>query len=318
MLQNISKRNNISRFWILSSVLVLCFFLVGCGNKEVTGTPMIMSFISSDSSKIVEQTVYLEAENTEDRLEEVLTLLSTPPQKLEYQVPLSHGVTVLDKSIHNSQLVLNLSGEYKQLDSATEILTRASLVKSLTGIEGINSVEIYINGEPLQDGLNKVVGVMSPDQFIDNAGEEISTYEKVTVRLYFTNETGDALVAVDRSKAYNSNISLDKFVVEELLKGPESSTQGVYPTINPDTKLISTLVKDNICYVNFDSTFLKQVYSVNAEIVIYSIVNSLCELSGIDRVQIFVDGSSEVLFREIIPLTNTFGKKLSYVQTSSK
>ena len=318
MLQNIWKQNYIRRIWALSAVFVLFLFLAGCEAEEVSGTPAVMSFISYDSSKIIEQTVYLNGVTTEEQLQEVLTILATPPQKLEYQVPLSQGFTVLDTKLTDNHLVLNFSGEYKQLHSMMEILVRASLVKSLTQIEGIDSVELHINGEPLKDSLDKVVGSMTADIFIDNAGEEISTYEKVTVRLYFTNETGDALVAVDRSKAYNSNISLDKFVVEELLKGPESTTPGVYPTINPYTKLISTLVKDNICYVNFDSTFLKQVYSVNAEIVIYSIVNSLCELSGIDRVQIFVDGSSEVLFRELIPLTTTFSKDLSYTQVNSK
>ena len=155
---------------------------------------------------------------------------------------------------------------------------------------------------------------MTADMFIDNAGEEISTYDKITVRLYFANEAGDGLIAVDRSKAYNTNISLDKFVVDELIKGPESTTEGVQPTINPDTKLISTFVKDNICYVNLDSTFLKQVNEVQAEVAIYSIVNSLCELSGIDRVQIFVDGKAEVLFRELIPLTTIFSRELKYIQ----
>ena len=212
--------------------------------------------------------------------------------------------------------MLNVSTEYKQLDALSEILTRASLVKSLTQIKGIDKVTIHIEGEPLKDASDNALGAMTADMFIDNAGEEISTYEKVTVRLYFANEAGDALVAVDRSKAYNTNISLDKFVVEELLKGPE--TTGVYPTINPDTKLVSTYVKDQTCYVNFDSTFLKQVYEVKAEVAIYSIVNTLCELSGIDQVQIFVDGKSDVLFREVIPLTTVFVRNLDYIQSNSK
>ena len=69
--------------------------------------------------------------------------------------------------------------------------------------------------------------------------------------------------------------------------------------------------------MNFDSMFLKQVYEVKAEIAIYSIVNSLCELSGIDRVQIFVDGKSEVMFRERIPLTTVFSRDLDYIQQHS-
>ena len=312
------KKCKLYRFGVLFVMLLLLGMLTGCKQEETEGTAVMMSYIGAQNNKVVEKEVYLLGESVEAQLEEVLTLLATAPKKLEYQVPISQGITVLTTNITNHSLVLNLSKEYKQLNTLMEILTRASLVKSITQIEGIDSVTIHIDGEPLRDSLDKAIGAMTADMFIDNAGEEISTYEKVTIRLYFANEAGDGLIAVDRSKAYNTNISLDKFVVEELLKGPGTTTYGVYPTINPDTKLISTLVKDNTCYVNFDSTFLTQVYEVKAEVAIYSIVNSLCELPGIDRVQISVAGSTDVMFREVIPLTTIFSRDLNYIQSNSK
>lgn len=311
------KKFKIYKFGVFVVMLLLLGTLTGCEEEKSEGTAVMMSYIGAQSNKVVEKEAYLLGESVEAQLEEVLTLLATAPQKLEYQVPLSQGITVLTTNITNNSLVLNLSKEYKQLSTLMEILTRASLVKSITQIEGIHSVTIHIDGEPLRDSLDKTIGAMTADMFIDNAGEEISTYEKVTIRLYFANETGDGLVAVDRSKGYNTNISLDKFVVEELLKGPETTTQGVYPTINPGTKLIGTLVKDNTCYVNFDSTFLTQIYEVDADVAIYSIVNSLCELSGIDRVQISVDGNTDVMFREVIPLTTVFNRDLNYIQSNS-
>lgn len=308
------KKCKLYRFGVLFVMLLLLGMLTGCKEEDTEGTAIMMSYIGAQNNKVVEKEVYLLGESVEAQLEEVLTLLATAPKKLEYQVPISQGITVLTTNITNHSLVLNLSKEYKQLNTLMEILTRASLVKSITQIEGIDSVTIHIEGEPLRDSLDKAIGAMTADMFIDNAGEEISTYEKVTIRLYFANEAGDGLIAVDRSKAYNTNISLDKFVVEELLKGPGTTTYGVYPTINPDTKLISTLVKDNTCYVNFDSTFLTQVYEVKAEVAIYSIVNSLCELPGIDRVQILVAGSTDVMFREVIPLTTVFSRDLNYIK----
>lgn len=313
------EQSNICNFKCISRLLtfLVLFFLMGCGSREVEGTPITMSYISAQNNRIVEQKAYLAEKDTEAQLEEVLTLLATAPQKLEYHVPLSQGISVLDTSLSRGHLTLQLSKEYKQLDTLREILTRASLVKSLTQIEGVDRVSIEIDGEPLTDSLGKKTGAMTAAMFIDNAGEEISTYEKVTVRLYFANEEGDELVAVDRSKAYNTNISLDKFVVEELIKGPESTTQGVYPTINPDTKTITTLVKDNTCYVDFDVAFLNHVYQVDAEIVVYSIVNSLCELPGVNRVQISVNGSSDVMFQEILSLKTIFSPNSYYVHTNS-
>ena len=309
--------NFIQKFLLVLLLLVVGVFSSSCGKVEPEGIYVEMSYIHSQGTRIIEQGAYLSGETVEEQIQEVLLLLSTVPSKLEYQVPLSQDIKVLNTSLNNKTLLLNLSEGYKNLNSVMEILTRASLVKSLTQIDGIERVSILIKGEPLLDSLGKKVGNMTADMFIDNAGEEISTYEKVKIRLYFTNEDGDTLIAVDRSKPYNTNISLDKFVMEELLKGPESTTEGVHPTLDPGIKLISTYVKDKTCYVNFDSAFLTKSYDVDTEIIIYSIVNSLCSLSGIDKVQILVDGKTDVMFHGSVALTNVFKRDLNYIQNNS-
>ena len=315
--QKNSNKNFIQRSFLVFMLLTLGLFCSSCGKTEPEGHYVEMSYIHSQGTKIIEQGEYLQGDTVEEQIQEVLLLLATVPSKLEYQVPLSQGIEVLNTSLNNKTLILNLNEGYKSLSSVMEILARASLVKSLTQIEGIERVGIVIKGDPLLDNLGKKVGNMTADMFIDNAGEEISTYEKVKIRLYFTDEDGDSLVAVDRSKPYNTNISLDKFVVEELLKGPESTTEGVHPTLDPGIKLISTYVKDKTCYVNFDSAFLTKTYDIDTEIIIYSIVNSLCNLSGIDKVQILVDGKTDVMFHGSVSLSNVFKRNLNYIQSNS-
>ncbi len=301
--------------YIYMLFVLFAIVLSGCGTgKETKETPIVMSYISTQKTKIVEEQAALTGETMYARLEEVLKLLETPSSKMEYYAPLSQGVRVMSKGITDGHLIINLSEEYKQLDAVTEILTRASLVKSLTQVDGISKVTIYIKGEALKDSLGKKIGPMTAAMFIDNAGEEISTYDKATVRLYFANKTGDKLIAVNRTKAYNTNISLEKLIVEELIKGPETTTKGVYPTINPATKIITTLVKDKTCYVDFDSAFLNRTYEVDAEIAIYSIVNSLCELLDVERVQFSVNGNSDVMFQEVLSLKEAFTSNIKYNQ----
>ena len=58
-------------------------------------------------------------------------------------------------------------------------------------------------------------------------------------------------------------------IVEKLMQGPES---GAYPTINPNANLLGVTIKDDICYVNFDSTFLNGEYDILPKLTIYSIV----------------------------------------------
>ena len=48
-------------------------------------------------------------------------------------------------------------------------------------------------------------------------------------------------------------------------------------------------------------------------IPIYSIVNSLAEAAGINRVQISVNGSGNVKFRDSISLDTQFERNLDYI-----
>ena len=138
----------------------------------------------------------------------------------------------------------------------------------------------------------------------------------VRLKLYFANADGTMLIATNRTMAYNTNISMEKLVVEQLLSGPASDVADVvYPTINPNTKVLSISVKDGICYVNFDENFLTQIYSVSSDVAIYSIVNSLAELTQVNKVQISVNGETNIMFRESVSLSTIFERNLDLVTT---
>ena len=102
-------------------------------------------------------------------------------------------------------------------------------------------------------------------------------------------------------------------MVEELILGPSGQIEGLYPSVNPQTKIINVMTKDGICYVNLDSSFLSAVNNVSTEISIYSIVNSLIELSNVNKVQILINGEVPANFA-----TSTFERNLDYVTTLDK
>ena len=85
---------------------------------------------------------------------------------------------------------------------------------------------------------------MNADQFIESAGEEVSAYKTADLTLYYTNETGDKLVEQRVAMEYDSNIALEKLIVERLIAGPPF--EGAYPTIPTNTKLVSISIKDKI------------------------------------------------------------------------
>ena len=93
-----------------------------------------------------------------------------------------------------------------------------------------------------------------------------------------------------------------------------SSNTEVSALLSSDIKVISVIVQDRVCYVNLDETSLNYGTDVEAEVIIYGIVNTLCELNNFSRVQFSVNGDSSVMFRESISLNNEFTKDLSYVE----
>lgn len=304
---------------VLPLFLVCMLFLAGCtdGGQEVFGRLTEVYYINNNETKVEMHEYRMQAEDTEGQVEELIEQLGKLPNKLEYKAPLQMGFALLSYQIDGEKLYLDMSEEYKTMSATKEILTRAALVRTFSQVTGIKYIAITVNGAQLHDSLGGVVGLMSADQFIDNAGDEINADKSVKLKLYFASEDGTSLIATQRTLVYNTNISVEKLVVEQLISGPVAELADViYPTINPNTKILSIAVKDGICYVNFDENFLTQIYNVSSDVAIYSIVNSLAELKGVNKVQISVNGDTNVLYRESVSLTTVFERNLDIVTTA--
>lgn len=310
-------KRSILKNLIMSITLIMsaCIF-TGCASKSSEADEekaVKVYYVNNSETAIVSQDYVLQSElsDVEGCVDELLLQMETLPAKLEYEAPITGNVDIIEYSIANGILTLNFEATYYDLEKYVEILDRAAMVRTLSQVEGIDYVSFNIEGSPLVDSEGMIIGNMSSDMFVYNAGNEINSYEKVELTLYFANQAGDKLVPVYRSVVYNSNISMERLVVEQLISGPNANIS--YPTINSSTKINSISVKDGICYVDFDSNFLNQNNSVSAEVAIYSIVDTLAEISNVNKVQFSVDGSSNVTYMESISLANPFERNLDII-----
>ncbi|MBQ6696646.1 MAG: GerMN domain-containing protein [Lachnospiraceae bacterium] len=296
--------------------ICICVFLLGlagCGKEEKQENLFPVYYVSKSETKIELHQYAMVATEPRAQVEELLRALAIVPAKNEYKAPLAMGFQILNFSLENEKLLINVDEGYKNLNVFQEVLVRAAIVRTMTGHPDVSFVAIRVNNEQLYDNLGQLVGWMSADHFIENEGSEINNYEEVQIKLYFANEAGDGLIATTRTKEYNTNISLAKLIVEELIKGPNAD--GVYPTINPSTKVANVTVKDGVCYVNLDETFLNQIYNVTPEVTIFSITNSLVELSNVNKVQISINGDSSGVYREKYNLSTYFDRNLDIMTT---
>ena len=301
--------------FLLGLMQLLAVLLAGCSSEEPQGTPIDISYLNKNETKLVTETHYLTSTDTKDMIVEVLTLLCSVPDNKELKATLTSGINVITYSYDGEQVIVSLGEKCRELSRTTEVLTRAALVRSLTNIPEVNYVMLTVNGESLTDMSGNAIGIMTSDMFVNNAGAQVETVDStVTLRLYFANEEGSGLVAVNRELAHNadvSNVPMEKLVVEQLISGPVNGE--TWPTISPDTKLVNITVRDNICYLTFDSAILTAVNNVTTDVTIYSIVNSLVELSNINKVQISIDGNKDGKFRDKYEASTVFERNLSLV-----
>lgn len=294
------------------------FLLAACGGEKIDPARKFELYYINNAGTGVELHDYeMQSDTAQDQINEILERLGTLPGKLEYKAPMNMGFTLLGYRLENEILTLDVDTAYKAMPFTTEILVRAALVCSLTQINGVSYVEITVEGSPLFDNLNVLVGRMTAAQFINNTGSEINTYEVADLTLYFANEAGDGLIPVKRRQAYSTNIPLDRLIVEQVLAGPDQNVDGkVFPAVNPGVQIVSVRTRDGICYVNLSDAFLSQIYNVTADVTIYSIVNSLTELNTVNKVQISINGDTGGTYREKFSFNTMFERNLDIVVSS--
>ena len=301
------------RKWLWILLLAVPLLMAGCRKQQqVDESGYRIWYINQDETCLKYENKELQSKNKEGLLREMMEVMRETPTDDELKPVIPEDVELLDFDFEHNQLYLDFSPEYKKMPKVYEVLCRAAIVRTLGQIDGVEYVDFQVNGEPLTDLEGKEIGLMNEDQFIENAGEEINAYKTADLTLYFSNKAGDKLVEQRVAMEYNSNISLEKLIVEQLIAGPPF--EGAYPTIPSETKLLNISIKDNICYVNLDEGFLGTGYNVIESIPVYSIVNSLIENTDAQKVQISINGETNRMFRESINFDTIFEKNEGLIE----
>lgn len=301
----------IKKYCPLFLLLILSGILWGCNDSGDTESidKYQLYYVNTEGTKLV--TVNYESKSNEktELVSELIAYMNL--ERKGYITALPSGVDISYYNIYDDKVVLNYTSSYLDMDSISELFVRAAIVLTLTQIEGIDYVEINIEGQPLGKSNGEVVGLMKSSDFIDKVGKTINNYENITINLYYANRTGNKLVKRSYSGIYDSSEPLEKFVVEKLIEGP--TQEGAYRSLPKYVQLLGISTKDGICYVNFDISINNTVYSVKDEVMIYSIVNSLLEIPYINQVQISINGESNIELHDNISLSNTFTRNLDLV-----
>lgn len=273
----------------------------GCGKKE-TESKYKIYYINEEQGEVLAESFVPSEETTQTMLEEMTEKLNK--KNAEGHTLLPENIEIQSCVDDDGMIRVDFNQEYHDLNPVDEVLLRASIVKDYVQIPNIYLVTITAEGTPIVDSKGQEIGAMSLDSFLENTGKEIMAYQYKELNLYFTNEEGNQLVPEARQVYYNGNTSIEKVIVEQLLRGPGES--GHYATLPSDTRIVGVSVADGIAYVNLGKQFVDEALPVDAQIPIYSIVNSLIDAGNVSQVQISINGDTSLLFKDKVDMNQLF------------
>lgn len=124
--------------------------------------------------------------------------------------------------------------------------------------------------------------------------------EVVNITLYFPDNEALYLHKETREVELNKGTSLEIAVLDELFKGPKSEDLSI--SLYGENLVNSVETKDGVCTVDFKQDFvvLNSGGTTGEGFAIASVVNSLCELDGVESVRILIDGQDDVEFGHTI------------------
>ena len=301
---------------IICLLMVFIMFLCSACEKPVISNKTEkyeggyrLFYIRNDESEIVPVDYLPAKRKTTSLIEEFLEKLTMTPSE-DYLIETIPSYVFLQKySLEKKQLTLYFSELYENMSVGREVLTRAAIVRTLTQIQGVECVYFYVADKPLKDAAGRFVGMMTADSFVENVGRQFKTISPQIITLYVPTEDGLNLVKITK-KVYASNTySTEKLIITHLMEQDDKYKS----VISAGTKLISVSTMDGVCFVNFDSGFLAQDYMLSEEVIIYAIVNSLCELPNINKVQISVNGDTDFVYRDEMTLQDLYERNLDLV-----
>lgn len=273
------------KYSILIIILAMMLSLCSCmGNKDISSGYVSIYRLSSshdqNSGQLLDvEQVYIS--DDDDPIKVSLDLLQEEPKKDTQKCAIPSTVHITESTYTGRVAKVHFNSAYKNLTGLEKTLTDYATVLTLTETGLIDSVYICCEGEIVESNL-KSEDILTENSVISN--------NTTKIRLYFPDKNLKFLRGEYHTISINNGESIERNILEELVKGPHNSQ--LISLLPNNLLLLSVSTQKGVCTVSFSSEFLANdnLPSTTANLNIYSIVNSLSTVKSINSVQILVDG----------------------------
>lgn len=219
----------------------------------------------------------------DDPIGEALALFAADGRDSALSCAMPDGVTIESWSLENSLVTLTFSENFLDLTDMEQTVTAFCAALTLCGLDQVEAVSVTAGGQTVFSGL------MPEDALLRDTDTDPYVRQ---LRLYFADSAGRYLISEYHSLTLDEDTSPERYVIEELLRGPNNGE--LQSAIPAGTELLSCQTEDGVCTVDLSAAFYEnRPDTAQAErLAVYSIVNSLTSLSQVDSVVILVEGEA--------------------------
>ena len=230
-----------------------------------------------------------------DPAEGLMECLLSGPLSGALRSPIPEGVRQLSApTIEDGVCRVDLSEGYGSLSGVELTLADYCIALTLCQLPGVDAVTIDVEGEPIPYRARQV---LRPEDAALTGGEDAPI--RLDASLYYLNADGSALVPEQREVTVTENGGQAAALLAAFLEGPRE--EGLRLPLAEGTVLLSVWTEGEVCYVNFSAPFRDEPPESprEARLLLYAIVDTMCQLPGVGSVHLLVEGESLEQFANI-------------------
>lgn len=259
-------------------------------NKEI--------FLIDENNYVSMTKMISKSENIDERIQEIIYSLIID-SNYKYYLPegfravIPKDTKLLDYSLHDGVLKLNFNRSFLEVEKENEEKMFQSLIYSLTSLDEIKKIMIFIEGEHLTElpKSNKKIDLYLDRNFGINTIYDINTISNTDAyTVYYLNKNNEYYYT---PVTYVRNNVDDKIelIIKSLTTTPTNGSS-LISRLNYQVELMNYELTEEAITMNFNSFLLNSVVNEKlVEEVKYSIYYSLSDTFGIKKVIFEVDNA---------------------------
>lgn len=227
-------------------------------------------------------------------LQAMLELYFLGPQSSDLESPFPRDTALLDWSLENGVLQLELNDAFTQLTGIELTVACGCIARTFLELPDITAVRIFVEGA-LLNGESAVTLTKASLQLADDGIDKLRT----DLTLYYTDDDRRYLIGQNLSINLAGQSDIVAYLIEQLQTAPTGL--GLVSPLPKNTKLLGSTIENGVCTLDFSSEFETNAFSDSyaQRTTLLSLVNTLTQLENIDRVEFQLDGTLLARYRQI-------------------